>query len=118
MSDDAPLVTVATPSLNRGESILEAIESALSQSYPRIEYIVMDRALGCFGEYGVRLGGVPSDFVNRSCSSSARIVQGPTTTTRSAARADEPPHGANGRSQLLVLSTPRPSGGRDGTPAH
>jgi len=37
-----PLVTVVTPSYNQGEFIRATIESVLSQSYPQIEYIVMD----------------------------------------------------------------------------
>jgi glycosyltransferase involved in cell wall biosynthesis len=37
-----PIVTVVTPSLNQGRFIRETIESVLSQSYPAIEYIVMD----------------------------------------------------------------------------
>jgi glycosyltransferase involved in cell wall biosynthesis len=39
---ELPLVTVVTPSLNHGRFIRETIESVLSQSYPRIEYLVMD----------------------------------------------------------------------------
>ncbi len=35
-------VTIVTPSLNQGEFIRAAIESVLSQDYPRIEYVVMD----------------------------------------------------------------------------
>jgi glycosyltransferase involved in cell wall biosynthesis len=37
-----PLVTVVTPSLNQGRFIRETIESVLTQSYPRVEYLVMD----------------------------------------------------------------------------
>ncbi|HMH51956.1 MAG TPA: glycosyltransferase family 2 protein [Candidatus Acidoferrum sp.] len=39
---DAPLVTVVTPSFNHGRFIRETIESVLTQTYPRIEYLVMD----------------------------------------------------------------------------
>ena len=39
---DAPLVTVVTPSFNHGRFMRETIESVLTQSYPRIEYLVMD----------------------------------------------------------------------------
>lgn len=39
---DPPLVTIVTPTLNAGAHLVEAIESVLSQDYPRIEYIVMD----------------------------------------------------------------------------
>jgi glycosyltransferase involved in cell wall biosynthesis len=39
---DVPLVTVVTPSLNHGRFIRETIESVLTQSHPRIEYLVMD----------------------------------------------------------------------------
>jgi glycosyltransferase involved in cell wall biosynthesis len=37
-----PLVSIVTPSYNQGEFIADAIDSVLSQDYPRIEYIVMD----------------------------------------------------------------------------
>jgi glycosyltransferase involved in cell wall biosynthesis len=37
-----PLVTVVTPSFNHGRFIRETIESVLAQSYPAIEYLVMD----------------------------------------------------------------------------
>jgi glycosyltransferase involved in cell wall biosynthesis len=40
--DRPPLVSIVTPSLNQGRFIEAAIESVLSQDYPRIEYIVMD----------------------------------------------------------------------------
>lgn len=37
-----PLVTIVTPSYNQGKFIRHTIDSVLSQSYPNIEYIVMD----------------------------------------------------------------------------
>ncbi len=37
-----PLVTIITPSYNRGEFLEETIRSVLSQNYSRIEYIVLD----------------------------------------------------------------------------
>ena len=37
-----PLVTVITPTYNRASLIVETIESVLNQSYPHIEYIVLD----------------------------------------------------------------------------
>ena len=39
---DWPLVTVVTPSFNQGRFIRETIESVLTQSYPRIEHLVVD----------------------------------------------------------------------------
>lgn len=39
---DLPLVTVVTPSYNMAAFLPEAIESVLSQDYPRIELLVMD----------------------------------------------------------------------------
>lgn len=41
-SSDSPLVTIVTPSLNQGSFIRGAIESVLAQTYPNIEYIIMD----------------------------------------------------------------------------
>ncbi|MBI4882834.1 MAG: glycosyltransferase [Actinobacteria bacterium] len=39
---DLPWVTIVTPSLNQGPFIRQAIESVLAQTYPNIEYIIMD----------------------------------------------------------------------------
>src|SRR6266545_7337033 len=39
---DLPLVSIVTPSYDQGRFIRETIESVLGQSYPRIEYLVMD----------------------------------------------------------------------------
>jgi glycosyltransferase involved in cell wall biosynthesis len=39
---EQPLVSVVTPSLNQGRFIRDTIESVLTQSYPRIEYLVVD----------------------------------------------------------------------------
>ncbi|WP_181173779.1 glycosyltransferase family A protein [Mesorhizobium sp. B2-3-12] len=40
--DMAPLITVITPTHNRRETVLRAVESVLSQSMPRFEHIVVD----------------------------------------------------------------------------
>ena len=37
-----PLVTIVTPSFNQGEFIESTIQSVIAQTYPRIEYILMD----------------------------------------------------------------------------
>jgi len=37
-----PLVTVVTPSLNQGEFIEETIRSVISQSYPALDYVIVD----------------------------------------------------------------------------
>lgn len=42
MRERQPLVTVVTPSFNQGQFIRETVESVLGQSYPNIEYLVMD----------------------------------------------------------------------------
>ncbi len=39
---ESPLVSVVTPSLNQGRFIGDAVQSVLSQDYPRIEYLVVD----------------------------------------------------------------------------
>ena len=38
-----PLVTIVTPSFNQGHFIRATIESVLSQGYPNVEYVIMDR---------------------------------------------------------------------------
>lgn len=55
-----PLVSIITPSLNQGQFIAETINSVLNQSYPYIEYLVVDggstdETLGILRSYGDRL---------------------------------------------------------------
>jgi glycosyltransferase involved in cell wall biosynthesis len=42
MATTKPLITIVTPSFNQGSFILDAVESVLNQTYPNIEYIIMD----------------------------------------------------------------------------
>ena len=42
MKNEYPLVTLITPSYNQGDFIEATIKSVLSQTYPHIEYIVLD----------------------------------------------------------------------------
>ena len=60
MSAERPLVTIVTPSFNQGRFIRETIDSVLAQSYPAIEYLVMDGGstdgtVAILREYGGRL---------------------------------------------------------------
>ncbi len=41
-SKDDPLVSIVTPSYNQGRFLQRTIESVLNQTYPKIEYMVMD----------------------------------------------------------------------------
>jgi len=58
-----PLVTIVTPSFNQGRFIRETIESVLTQSYPAIEYLVVDggstdETIDVLRTYGDRLAWV------------------------------------------------------------
>jgi glycosyltransferase involved in cell wall biosynthesis len=58
-----PLVSIVTPSYNQGRFIRDTIESVLTQSYPAIEYLVMDggstdETLSVLASYGDRLAWV------------------------------------------------------------
>jgi len=73
---DLPLVTVVTPSYNMAEFVAEAIDSVLSQDYPRFELIVMDggstdgtteilRSYGSRLRYCVAPDAGPADAIHR-----------------------------------------------------
>jgi glycosyltransferase involved in cell wall biosynthesis len=60
---DWPLLTVVTPSFNQGRFIRDTIESVLTQSYPRIEYLVVDggstdETVAILRSYGDRIAWV------------------------------------------------------------
>lgn len=42
VSNDLPMISIVTPTLNRAEMIRTAIESVLRQGYPNVEHIVVD----------------------------------------------------------------------------
>jgi hypothetical protein len=44
LQQDLPLVTIAIPTYNRAELLIKAIDSALGQTYPKIEVVVSDNA--------------------------------------------------------------------------
>jgi len=71
-----PLVSIVTPSLNQGRFIRATIESVLAQSYPHVEYLVMDagstdETLEILREYSDRIAWVSApdqgqaDAINR-----------------------------------------------------
>ncbi len=65
------MVSIVTPSLNQGRFIREAIDSVVSQGYPRIEYLVLDGGstdgtLDVLRSYGDRLTWVSEPDAGQS----------------------------------------------------
>ena len=61
----APSISIVTPSLNQGEYVRDAVESVISQGYPRLEYLVADGGsddgtLEILGRYGDRIDNLES----------------------------------------------------------
>jgi glycosyltransferase involved in cell wall biosynthesis len=57
---ERPLVSIVTPSMNQGRFLRRTIESVLTQTYPRVEYIVIDggstdESIHILQSYGRRL---------------------------------------------------------------
>src|SRR4051794_1718744 len=71
-----PLVSVCTPVLNGGDLVLRAVESALSQQYPRVEVVVVDDAStdSTFDSLRARFGDQIKLFANSSRSGQGRTV--------------------------------------------
>jgi glycosyltransferase involved in cell wall biosynthesis len=73
---ESPLVSIVTPSMNQGRFLKRTIESVLGQTYPRIEYVVMDggsrdESVDVLRSYGAKLAWVSepdkgqTDAINR-----------------------------------------------------
>jgi FkbM family methyltransferase len=71
-----PLVSIVTPSFNQGSFIRATIESVLTQTYPRVEYLVIDggstdETLSVLGDYDDRVcwisepDGGQADAINK-----------------------------------------------------
>ena len=82
-----PLISVVTPSLNQGRYIRQTIDSVLSQSYPHIEYVVVDggstdETLDILESYGDRFSWVsePDSGQSEAINKGFRMVQGEIVT--------------------------------------
>lgn len=82
-----PLVTIVTPSFNQGRFLGRTIDSVLAQSYPRIEYIVMDggsrdESVEILKSYGNRFvwtsepDGGQTDAINKGFARSSGDIRG------------------------------------------
>ncbi|MDD1729670.1 MAG: glycosyltransferase [Methanospirillum sp.] len=76
MTQKNPLVSIVTPSFNKGPYIEETIRSILEQTYPNIEYIIIDGGstdgtLDILKKYGDRVSWISepdrgqSDAINK-----------------------------------------------------
>jgi glycosyltransferase involved in cell wall biosynthesis len=80
---ELPLVSIVTPSYNQGQFIRRTVESVLAQTYPNIEYIIVDGAstdetLDILRSYGDRIRWIsePDSGQTEAINKGLQLVQG------------------------------------------